>query len=78
MVTNAYREEQKARQYLDEKIRFVLKGNQFDYAYLLRQTLLGFSVSRRMVESFINDFYIETNEIILLDGFLQKAKEVKK
>jgi len=78
LVTNAYREEQKARQYLDEKIRFVLKGNQFDYAYLLRQTLLGFSVSRRMVESFINDFYIETNEIILLDGFLQKAKEVKK
>jgi len=78
MTSSPYREEQKARQYLDDKIRFVLKGNKFDYAYLVRQTLLGFSVSRRMVENFVNDFYIEAGEVVVVNGFLERNKEFKK
>ena len=81
MVVNPLREEKEARNFINDRIQLIIKTNiDVDYNLLLKDCLLTFSVSRRMVETFINDFYLDTKDIYLdkTTNCLKKCVGVKK
>jgi len=65
MATNVYKEERDCRENLNKILDKIIKGklDKMSYLELVKQSLISFAVSRSMVEQWINDFYIQTNDL---------------
>ena len=66
--TNPYKEELLARRAISKIIETgISKGNQISRTLLIHQISLQYSVSIRMIETFINRFYVGTGELVVND-----------
>lgn len=78
MPANPFKDEQLCRAEIDHLLTKLSKGKipEMDYKFLVKTCLVKFPVSRKMVETFINDFYVETKEVSLEEGLLKQYLEV--
>lgn len=75
MPINPFKEERRCRIHIDERMLIQAKKHSIEYKFLVRECLLKFSVSRKMVENFINDFYISTGDFVVEDGMIKGEKK---
>lgn len=74
-MANPFKEERECRATIDETLSKVMKGkiSFLTYTHFVKACLIKYAVSRSMVEKFINDFFIETGDIVLDNNELKKA-----
>ena len=79
MAVSEYKEIHLCRLEIDNALNKRLKQiSSFSQSLFVREILLKFAVSESMVENFIYKYYVETGDVLLVDGELKSTKQVKK
>jgi hypothetical protein len=79
MSKNPNEEDRLCRAAIDNKLSKLIKGKIpfIVYKDLVRECLITYAVSRGSIETFIQDFYIETKDLLLDNGSLKPNNEVR-
>ena len=74
MSENIFKEDQKCYKYLDKILNKTLTEKGILLNDIVRETLLNFAISENKILKFINKYYLETQEISIVDGRVYKKK----
>lgn len=74
MPSNPNKEDRKARQAIDKILKEAIGPDGINQTYLIKEILLLYSVSPKMIKDFIN-YYAELEEIHIEHGIITRVKK---